>query len=600
MDNNGYNGSPQPTGSFVPPPELQQTVSFVPPVQPQQQGSFVPPAGPQQTTSFVPPVQPQQQGPVIPPQQPPQPYGGYQEPTPDPKKPKKKGVTILLIILIVLLLAAIAGIVCWSMGLFKKNVTIFFDTDGGDKIETMTVKAGEEVILPDATRKDYNFDGWTLDGKKVSSPFTTDEDVLLKAKWSLIKITVTFYSDVGLPTVDVEMLPGDKLSYPAKEDLPVIEGYTVIGWSDLDGKEVPEGTKIYEDTTLVPILSMNVFCVSFDPDGGTPVPAIFINEGEPFHAPTPPTKSGYTFVCWVDKNGNPVYDGALLAMEDIMLKATWQKKAYTITFDSDGGSAVSPITFYAGEKIKLPSPPTKSGYSFVCWVDKNGTPIYDGALLTEGNVTLKATWQKKGYTITFDSTGGSAVSPITFYEGEPIKLPPAPTKSGSEFVCWGDKWGNPIYDGALLAGGDVTLYAQWHPTQFTISFDSKGGSAVSPVTIKEGASVTLPPAPTRSGYRFNHWEDQNGMPILDGAKLVCEDITLYAVWDKVYTITFDSDGGSYVAPIEFIDGDTFKEPPQPTIDSNAIFITWVDPDGHPVHNGDLLDPKDMVFTAIWN
>ena len=530
MDNNGYSGGPQQTGSFVPPPELQQTVSFVPPAQPQQQGSFVPPAGPQQTTSFVPPVQPQQQGPVIPPQQPPQPYGGYQEPTPDPKKPKKKGVTILLIILIVLLLASIAGIVCWSMGLFKKNVTIFFDTDGGDKIETMTVKAGEEVILPDATRKDYNFDGWTLDGKKVTSPFTTDEDVLLKAKWTPAYITVTFYSDVGLPTVDVQFLPGDKLVYPDPKDLPVISGYTVIGWSDLDGKEVPEGTIVKQDMTLVPILSMNVFCVSFDPDGGSPVPAIFLNEGEPFHAPTPPTKSGYAFICWVDKNGNPVYDGALLATEDIMLKATW----------------------------------------------------------------------KKGYTITFDSTGGTSVSPITFFEGEPIKLPSAPTKSGSEFVCWGDKWGNPIYDGALLAGGDVTLYAQWHPTQFTISFDSKGGSAVSPVTIKEGASVTLPPAPTRSGYRFNHWEDQNGMPILDGAKLVCEDITLYAVWDKVYTITFDSDGGSYVAPIEFIDGDTFKEPLQPTIDSNAIFITWVDPDGHPVHNGDLLDPKDMVFTAIWN
>ena len=474
---------------------------------------------------------PQQQGSYVPPPQPQQPYGGYGEPPAEPKKSKNKAVTAVLIILIILLALAIAGLLLWQSGVFTKSVTIFFDSDGGSKIETMTVKAGEEITLPEPKKTNYKFDGWALDGKPVTSPFSTEEDVLLKAKWSPVYITVTFYSDVDLPTVDVQFLPGDKLVYPDPEDLPVIKGFTVIGWSDLDGKEVPEGTTVKNDMTLVPILSMNVFRVTFDSDGGSSVPSLFIEEGEAFHAPTPPTKAGYTFVCWVDKNGNPVYDGALLAMEDITLKATWQKKAYTISFDSTGGSSVAPVTFYEGEPIKLPSPPVRDGYTF---------------------------------------------------------------------VCWGDKWGIPIYDGALLAGENVTLYAQWAEIFYTITFDSNGGSAVAPLKFTDGQTITLPAPPTKSGYRFAHWEDKNGMPILDGAKLYGEDFTLYAVWQKLYTITFDSDGGSYVAPIQFVEGDTFKEPPKPTIDSPAIFITWVDPDGHPVHNGDPLDPKDMVFTAIWN
>ena len=494
MDNNGYNGGPQNPDPGV---YLQQN---------------------QQVT--VPSPQMEQ------PSQTPYPY---QQPPAPSEKPRSNKTRTLLIIVIILLIAAIAGVLCWFTGVFTKNVTVFFDTNGGDPIDKMVIKAGQEIVLPDAHQNNYNFEGWTLDGKPVSNPFSTNEDVLLKANWSPVYITVTFYSGEGLPTVDLQLRPGDKLTYPDPKDLPEISGYKVIGWSDIDGKEVPEGTVISKDMILIPILSQNIFCVGFDPDGGSPVPAIFLVEGEPFHEPAPPTRSGYVFICWTDKNGNPVHDGALLATEDIILKATW----------------------------------------------------------------------KKVYTITFDSAGGSSVSPVTFFEGEPVTLPAGPTKSGSEFVCWADKWGTPIYSGALLSAGDVTLYAKWHQTSFTISFDSKGGTSVSPITLNEGETLSLPSAPTRSGYRFGHWEDQNGMPILDGAKLVCEDVTLYAVWDKLYTITFDSDGGTSVAPIQFVEGDTFKSPPDPT-GGGTWFICWVDPDGHPVHDGDVLPAQDLLLTAIWN
>ncbi len=65
----------------------------------------------------------------------------------------------------------------------------------------------------------------------------------------------------------------------------------------------------------------------------------------------------------------------------------------------------------------------------------------------------------------------------------------------------------------------------------TITFDSKGGSKVSSITINKGEELTLPKNPTRSGYTFVSWELKNGTPIYNKAKLD-EDTTLYANWKK--------------------------------------------------------------------
>ena len=65
-----------------------------------------------------------------------------------------------------------------------------------------------------------------------------------------------------------------------------------------------------------------------------------------------------------------------------------------------------------------------------------------------------------------------------------------------------------------------------------ITFNSKGGSEVKNITLECDKTLSLPKNPTRDGYTFRTWEDKHGTPILSGAKLSCEDVTLYAVWDK--------------------------------------------------------------------
>ena len=70
------------------------------------------------------------------------------------------------------------------------------------------------------------------------------------------------------------------------------------------------------------------------------------------------------------------------------------KGIFTVTFDSNGGSKVNSVKVLCGSKLTLPNNPTKKGYSFISWVDKNGTPIYDKAKLSCEDITLKATWKK--------------------------------------------------------------------------------------------------------------------------------------------------------------------------------------------------------------
>lgn len=136
--------------------------------------------------------------------------------------------------------------------------------------------------------------------------------------------------------------------------------------------------------------------------------------------------------------------------------------------------------------------------------------------------------------ITFDCDGGNKVSPMTLVKGEPIDLPYT-EKEGYALLGWYLD-GKKIEDGFVFEQ-DATLVAKWEVKnakveKFTVSFDSKGGSKVSKVEVQCGKNLKLPKNPTKDGYMFVRWEDKNGQPIYDDAKLYCENITLYAVWEK--------------------------------------------------------------------
>ena len=136
--------------------------------------------------------------------------------------------------------------------------------------------------------------------------------------------------------------------------------------------------------------------ITFDTKGGSKIDSITLGKDTELALPKEPTRDSYVFKGWVDKNETPIYDKVLLA-EDTTLYAVWEKDAtsnkITITFDTRGGSKIESITISKDTELVLPKEPTKDGYVFKGWVDKNETPIYDKVLLAE-DTTLYAVWEK--------------------------------------------------------------------------------------------------------------------------------------------------------------------------------------------------------------
>jgi uncharacterized repeat protein (TIGR02543 family) len=150
-----------------------------------------------------------------------------------------------------------------------------------------------------------------------------------------------------------------------------------------------------------------------------------------------------------------------------------------------------------------------------------------------GNKAYTATWQINQYTITFDSNGGSDVDDIIQNYATAVTAPADPKRTGYTF----DGWAPAIP--ATIPAENVTCVAQWTINQYTITFDSNGGSTVDAITQNYATAVTAPANPTRTGYTFAGWD--KAIP----TTIPAENVTITASWTPVeYTISYNLDGGT--------------------------------------------------------
>ena len=154
----------------------------------------------------------------------------------------------------------------------------------------------------------------------------------------------------------------------------------------------------------------------------------------------------------------------------------------------------------------------------------------------------------EGYTVTFVSNGGTEYAPVTTENAlQPVRLP-TPVNYGYEFTGWydnsaltGDKLGE-----TYLPTADVTLYAAWQATTYTVKFVSNGGTEYEDV-ISDGKAVVLP-SPEKEHATFAGWYDNRALTgdKLGETYLPTANATLYAAWteDSCYVVSFDSNGGT--------------------------------------------------------
>ena len=410
---------------------------------------------------------------------------------------------------------------------------------------TFTAPASDGLTRPDGDTDNY-FMWLDGNGNSYEPGASVPADVTeLTVQWTAPTYAVTLNTNGG--TINSGNVTGYTYgvgaTLPAADDM-TYTGHTFKGWYDnenLTGSPVTAiggaetGNKEYWAKWEI-----NQYTITVKPENGKADITITQDYGTPITAPTL-TREGYTFKGW-DKEIPKT-----MPAENITVKAQWEINPYTITFDTNGGSEIAPITQDYGTEITAPDNPTRKGYTFKGWDKKIPKTM------PAENITVKAQWEINQYTITFDTNGGSEIAPITQDYGTEITAPDKPTRKGYTFRGWDKEIPE------TMPAENITVKAQWEINQYTITFDTNGGSEIAPSTQDYGTEITAPDNPTRKGYTFKGWDKEipETMP--------AENITVKAQWKiNQYTITFDTNGGSEIAPITQDYGTEITAPDNPT------------------------------------
>ena len=420
---------------------------------------------------------------------------------------------------------------------------VTLNTNGGtiNKGNVTGYTYGVGATLPtadDMTYTGYMFKGWYDNENLTGSPVTAiggteTGNKEYWAKWEINQYTITFDTNGGSEIAPITQDYGTKITTPAD---PTRKGYTFKGWD----KEIPK-TMPAENITVKAQWEINQYAITFDTNGGSEIAPITQDYGTKITTPADPTRKGYTFKGW-DKEIPKT-----MPAENMTVKAQWEINQYAITFDTNGGSEIAPITQDYGTAITAPDNPTRKGYTFKGW-DKEIPKT-----MPAENMTVKAQWEINQYAITFDTNGGSEIAPITQDYGTAITAPADPTRKGYTFKGWDKEIPK------TMPAENITVKAQWEINQYTITFDTAGGSEIAPITQNYGTKITTPADPTRKGYTFKGWDKEipETMP--------AENMTVKAQWEiNQYTITFDTNGGSEIAPITQDYGTAITAPADPT------------------------------------
>ena len=329
---------------------------------------------------------------------------------------------------------------------------------------------------------------------------------------------------LGNSSKDIQIIVknGSKFTAPASGGLtrPAGDTGSYFMWLDSNGNSYAPGGSVPADVTKLTVQwTAPTYTVTLNAGNGT------INSGNVTSytygvgatLPTDVTRTGYTFKGWYDNENltsSPVTAIGDTEKGNKEYWAKWEINQYTVTVKPENGEADITITQDYGTPITAPTL-TREGYTFTGW-DRD-IP----ATMPAENMTVTAKWKVNQYTITFDTNGGSEITPITQDYGTAITAPANPTREGYTFIGW-DK-----AIPATMPAENMIITAKWKVNQYTITFDSNGGSEIAPITQDYGTVIAAPANPTREGYTFIGWD--KAFP----TTMPAEDLTITAQWRDI-------------------------------------------------------------------
>ena len=279
---------------------------------------------------------------------------------------------------------------------------------------TTLIDRGENAVFTVTPATGYEASTFTVNGEAAAltdNSYTVENllaDQTVVAGFTAINYTLTYTLNGGTAT-NPATYTIETTTFTLNN--PTKAGYDFAGWK-LNGVgeammtvTIAQGStgNLAYTATWTPI----TYNIVYTMDGGTATPdnpTTYTIETETFTLNNP-TKTGHTFKGWkLNGEGDAMMEVTIAqgSTGHLAYTATWQINKYTITFDSNGGSYVDPITLDYGSTVTAPAAPTKTGYDFAGW-----TPALPATMPAE-NITVTANWTVKTYTVSITGGGVSA------------------------------------------------------------------------------------------------------------------------------------------------------------------------------------------------
>lgn len=373
-------------------------------------------------------------------------------------------------------------------------------------------------------------------------------------------------------------------AYTLWVNLECEKGYKLSGNTavTLDGKEplrIEDGFYIFQLDKLVP-----TYLIEYTLNGGTMsgAPETYTENSADITLPQP-TMANYRFTGWTGTGLTaPTMEVTIPtgSTGDRDYTANWERIRYfTVSYNvHDHGTVPNDEKVESGKTAAKPEDPTADGWKFKGWYisdDYIGEPFDFTTAITE-NTTLHAKWART-WTVTFDSNGHGAApaSQTVELNGKAVK-PADPTAEGYVFRGWYTTAAcTTEFDFNTPIAADTTLYAKWNET-YTVTFNvGRHGTAPTAQTVENGGKATKPENPTAKGWRFDGWyTDEKCTARYDFDKAVTANTTLYAKWTQLFTLTFETNGGTKIDSVEAPDGSLVYLGSYKPTKSGYYFVGW--------------------------
>ena len=414
-------------------------------------------------------------------------------------------------------LECIDGFYVFQLDRLVATYYIYYTLDGGTMYgapESYTENSAD-ITLPQPTRAGYRFTGWTG-------------------------------TDLTAPTMEVTIPTGSKRDREYTANWEKIQYFTVF-YNVHDHGTAPDDEKVESGKTAA--------------------------------KPEDPTADGWKFKGWYrsdDYIGEP-FDFTTAITRDTTLHAKWAR-TWTVSFDvGSHGTAPTAQTVENGAKATKPADPTAEDYSFQGWyTDTRYTMEYDFSKEVTEDTTVYAKWVKKPI-VSFNTNGhGTAPASQTVELNGKAAKPADPTAEGYVFRGWYTTAAcTTEFDFNTPIAADTTLYAKWNET-YTVTFNvGDHGTAPTAQTVENGGKATKPENPTAKGWRFDGWyTDERYTARYDFDKAVTANTTLYAKWTQLFTLTFETNGGTKIDSVEAPDGSLVYLGSYKPTKSGYYFVGW--------------------------